>query len=280
MLTADAAPPVVAVGAGPIYDLEDWADSPVLSGALFCSVGRSLLEGLPSGVPCRATELTDPLPSHIVQRIHNPVVRLRIVGAGFMPVRWSHPSLKLHVSAGGAVLEGENVGRKAVTVQYHAPDGEQPVVEATRANGAVDRLPTEKGDAASLGPPGGSGALTEAECEVFGKARAGEAFVCPVCGGTHDACVTRCLAGHSILGVPVYPSLPSGGFVVLSDSDPGACYRMVAPDTLPLSLDRVAVRDRLRATVYVFDPGALAWTPAEPFAQYTPLGRDAYAVFV
>ncbi len=279
VLPEAAPPPVVIVGSGPIYDLEDWSESRVLDGAVFCSIGRSLREGLASGA-CRGTELTDPPPSQLVQRIHNPVARLRITGLGFMPVRWNHAGLRLVLSAGGAVLEGENLGRAPIMVRYHAPEGERPTAEATRANGASERLPTDDVAPQAVGLASAEGLLSPAECEVFQRARAGQAFTCPVCGETHAAETTRCLAGHSILGVPVYPSLPSGGFAALSAAGAEVSYRMFGSDTLPLTLDRVAVRDRLRATVHAYNPDSMTWAPVEPFAQYTPLGGDAYAVFV
>ena len=104
---------IVVIGSGTVFDLEDWADTPLSEHLLMVSVGESL-----QAQARRVREVGNPDPAQLVEMVHDPVVKVTVSGEGFMPTWWDNPGYKLQLSDGQAVLVGSRLDRFDVTLRY------------------------------------------------------------------------------------------------------------------------------------------------------------------
>jgi hypothetical protein len=261
--------PVAIIGAGPIFDLEDWADSPLLARATLVAMGESLQGGADL-----ALEITTPSSNDLFQRVYDPVTTVRIGGAGFMPLAWSHPGYKLANVAGAFMLVAERQEDFNTTVRYL---GEAQAV-ATLASGQTRDVALVPAPAPIADET--MGQLTPAEAAIFSAALRREAFPCPCCGQAHPWDTLICLAGSTILGKPVYPALQAaaGHFVLLRADGDAVAYRVHPADVLPLGDGRVAVREGKRATIYA--QIAERWTVERTLEAYQALEGGAHVILV
>jgi hypothetical protein len=265
---------VVVVGSGRIFDLEDWAGTPVLERTILVSLGESMQAGQEL-----AAEMTSPSKAELFRRLHDPIARVEICGPGFMPTDWDNPGYRFN----GSSLVSEKADAPAVGLRYFVGGGAEAQVTLTHAGGrsrTVTLAPAPMPEPS--GPP--PGRLTPAEEAIFRAAAAQQPFECPCCRKRHSWDTLRCLQGASILGELVYPSLEranASGFVLFRTAAAGVTFALHRCDVLRLEFGKVAVRSGGRAETRTYDPLAGAWKPAaESWKPYWRTGESEYAVFL
>lgn len=266
--------PIVIIGAGRIFDLEDWIGTPLLARATLVTMGDSL-----QGDASLTLEIPSPAPNDLFQRVYDPVAATRIGGTGFLPLCWSNAGYRLVNVAGAFQLVGEKLEDFAVTVTYLAAQADAQATTTlvsgqSRALPLMPTAPVPQSDA-------WSGQLTPAEAVIFRAALKREAFTCPSCGEQHAWDTLVCLRGSTILGTPIYPSLRNrnGHFVLFREDGKAVAFRVHPSDVLNLGDGRVAVREGQRGTIYA-NGSAGRWEAKEALQAYQAVGGGAYAVLL
>lgn len=270
MLSGLPESPVAIIGAGPIFDLADWADSPLLARVTLVAMGESLQDG-----DDLALEIVNPSANDLLQRVYDPVTAVRVGGAGFMPLAWSNPGYRLANVAGAFMLIAERLEQYDTTVTNL---GDEALASATLASGQSRNLAFVP--AATPVATDAWTDMTAEEAAIYRAALCGEAFTCPGCGQSHPWDTRVCLAGATILGTPVYPSLrqATGHFVLLRDVGETVEFRVQPADVLPLGDGRVAVREGQRGVIYAFGDGR--WTAQGELAPYQAVEGGAHVILV
>ncbi len=269
--------PIVIIGAGPIFDLEDWADTPLLARTTLVAMGASL-----QGEAMYAMEVAHPSPNELFQRVHDPVAAVRIGGDGFMPLGWGNAGYRLARLADAFLLTGERLEEFGTTLRFLAAPGGTVRAAATLVSGQTRAIALEP-EPAPTERLAWQGSLTGAERAIFQAALRHEDFSCPSCGGRHRWDVLTCTEGTALLGTPVYPSLRAqpGQFALLQPGQDAVRFRVTASDVLPLEPGRVVVREGQRGTVYAYQPAAARWAAAGPLQPYHPVeGGGCYVVLL
>ncbi|OPZ81896.1 MAG: hypothetical protein BWY76_02885 [bacterium ADurb.Bin429] len=268
--------PVVIIGAGPIFDLEDWADTPLLARTTLVAMGQSL-----QGEMAYALEIERPSPNDLFQRVHDPVATVRIGGDGFMPLGWDNAGYRLSQLAGAFQLTSERLDEFGTMLHFLAAPGGCVKAVATLASGQSRDIvlepqlaPTERFD--------WQGSLTAAEMNIFQAALRHEDFACPSCGGRHRWDVLTCTEGAALLGTPVYPSLKAqpGQFALFQPGQGTVRFRVTASDVFTLELGRVVVREGQRGTMYAYQPMSARWTASGLLQPYQPVEGGGYVVLL
>lgn len=276
-LSRDAGTAVLLIGAGPVYDLEDWQDTPLAQRLLLAAVGESLQDGARVG-----EEITDPIAQELLYRFHDPITSVRFTGPGFMPLFWNNPDYRVAVTEGAVSLTGERLADFTIGFRCLLEAGGAVQAMAGRASSRETPLALLPVDTAPF-PPCPTGQLTPTETAIFRHAAAHEAFTCPSCGKEHGWATLVCYAGASILGDPVYPSLAGQqtGFVLLRTRPDAIWYQVQPFGILRLGGGRVAVKEGQRAVVYAFDEPSSRWQKtAETLPAYHPVGEGTYAILL
>ncbi|MFC1596926.1 hypothetical protein ACFL5Q_03165 [Planctomycetota bacterium] len=269
---------VVVIGSGRIFDLEDWQGSRLLEHTLLVNMGEMFQ------ADCRlAEEIESPSAEQLVNRLHDPVVQVRISGPGFMPTSCTNAGYRLHIVENRVSLLGDRLADSSVRLRFLGIDLATIEVVATRASErqTVERLSAIPPDSSFIGS---TGELAETERTVFRHALRGEDFDCPLCDKQHSWATLRCREGAVILGELIYPSLQAhnaSGFVVFIATEDSVCYEVHPFDVLHLGPDRVAVREGAGAAIYWFDERGERWAPSGEMLQpYGALERNKYAILV
>lgn len=271
---------VVIIGAGPVYDLDDWEGTGLLQNTLLANVGESL-----QSTEGEVTEISDPTPQQIVHHVHDPPVRAMITCSGFAPVTWTNFAYRLDIRKDGFALVADNVNNYGIELKYRCLGQTEVEAEITCASGRVAHMPLRCADPAQI-VVGSSGHLTQQEVEIFRKAARREPFTCPHCGGQEEWNCLKCLhdQGGAFLGRPIYTSLDHAGtkgFVVLEEGPEGISYRSASSGILALSPERLAVADGARVIIYRFDESQSKWIgTSDTMEQYSRLREGGYAVHI
>ena len=273
------APTTVVIGAGSVYDIEDWQGTPLLDRAILAPLGESL-----QAQRQLARQFASPTADQLVREIYDPVVRVQIRGPAFMPVRCTNPGYRVRIGGGEVVLTAEMLGDYSAGLDFFAAiPGELQIATSHRSGKETVSALT----AASAGPGGqgpSCGTLTPDETVLLRRAVRHESIRCPICGRTKPWDTLYCEQGAVILGERIYPSLRCGessGFVVFATGDAHASFQWHAFDVLRLGARQVAVRDGSVATIYEFDDERLHWAAVDrPWVPYQPLGDQRYAILL
>ncbi|MBN1483855.1 MAG: hypothetical protein JXA37_03970 [Chloroflexia bacterium] len=275
-LEAEELSTIVLIGAGPVFDLPDWAGSDLLQRLLLASVGPSL-----QGRQDIAEELRDPRVSDLMPRLYNPLTRVEIAGPGFMPLYWDNDAYGLQWSAGQVSLRAAQAEEYRLALSFLAAPGALLRARVQRAAGEALEMRLPRSDELQVSSSGG-GLLGPAEQDVFERAVRGQPFRCPHCGQEHSADTLFCLESGSLLGEPIYPSLQESGlkgFVLLQAADAGVRFSPYPGRVLRLAEGEVALPQGPRAQRYRYDPSSERWQPTGLFLKpYARLGRHCYVV--
>lgn len=264
---------LVVLGDGPIYDLDDWRDTPFWQRLRLVHFGVSL-QPVGTGLP----ELTAPTAQALRQSLYDPVTAITLRGPGFLPLAWDSPAYHRVEEQGSFVLRGERPPAAPLTVRCLLYRDANLQVERQHATGRVSRREVSPLPAAARLA---DGRLTPAEVAILDRACQKLDFTCPHCGASHAWNTLRCRAGRALLAQPVFPSLPNQrGFVRLCRDAEGADYRMMG-EALPLGDGLVALREDGHSRLVRFDPASGRWRPdAGEFSPYQPLGMNGYGLLL
>jgi hypothetical protein len=245
---------LLIIGAGTIYDYDDWAD--VLRERLHIArMGERPLTPLPD-------ELNNPDFSQLLPLLHDPILSVEITGRSFMPYLWDNGSYQLVIEEECVKLTGTGQPNTEVAVCYWGSD----VTAAVHTHNGARHVSLQF---AELKPETTWKSFTPAETEAFRNAVSGLDFVCPVCGNQHPASTLRCTAGGSILGSPVYPSLANfKGIIIVSITDSGALFRFHAMNVLKLGEEQCLVVRNARKQLFSYDAAESTWRPVGEMQPY------------
>jgi hypothetical protein len=267
---------VVVIGAGPLYDLPDWAETPILARTLLVTLGDSLQDERPL-----TTEIAQPRVSDLLGRLYDPIVRVEVAEPGWMPLWWQNPGYRLVCAADGVSLVAERLSDYHLPLGFLAPAGHAPTVILNASSGArsqrslaqVERRPPPAPVRGELGP---------AEAAIARRAVQHASFTCAHCGREHAWDTLRCTAGAALLGEIIYPTLREfRGFVLLRVAEDRVTYTAAPGPVLPLGPGEVAVYDGAQAVLYHYEPQHGEWRrTGEALAPYARLAEELYVVLL
>ena len=270
---------VVIIGAGRIFDLQDWEGSPVLHRVLLVNVGGSPLQE-----ERIAEELTSPAPEELFYRLHDPVTGVRIQGEGFMPTFWNNPGYHLEIDEQGRVLLiADRLKEFSVKLRCFAKAGARIRSVLSHASGKqTERDLTTLAQAPELTE---NVALTPREMEALRIALKEGRFTCPQCGkDDHDPMSLHCPGSGFIRGMDelIYPTLRgTKGFGVFRIEADAVLFSKHAGDVLRLGVGRVALKKESTVCIYRFDESKDTWVQTDQtLTTYYPLDENTYGVFL
>jgi hypothetical protein len=272
----------VVIGAGRIFDLEDWRDTALLKRAILVNMGEKLrAEQEFRDEPNVVEELAQPSAARLLERLHDPVVGVEITAPGFLPLAWDNPRYQLRLSGGEASLVAGRQDDYALALRYLATQpGQATLTRASNERTTQPLAPTETGKFREVE----EGWLSAGEVALFRRAIRREPFTCLRCGQLHPWNLLRCVSGGSILGEAVYPSLAArkaSGFVIFREAVEGVRYELHPDDVLRLGVAEAAVREGPRAARYAFDDPDAGWArAAKALEPYHSLGEGAYVALL
>jgi hypothetical protein len=268
---------VVVIGAGHIFDLEDWEGTPLLEHTVLVRKGE------PLQTKVTIDELVDASSAELCRRVYDPVVHLRVSGQGFMPTAWSSDDYHLSVTGEGIALIGEHLRDYSLVMRFLGELSAQIVATVTNASGAQRMVPIQTVALDRLPEPM-VGWLNVNETKAFTQAVQRQPFTCPRCGKMCHWDTLRCRSNHAF-GHLVYPSLEAlqlGGFILLRRERKGISFQPCRHNVLRLGLDKVAVKtEGVNPMIYRYDSPTQKWLNMnEVFRAYCAIGVDTYAVFI
>ncbi len=266
------------IGSGEIFDLEDFADHPLMGNLLLASVDQPLHRGGGLGV-----QLPQAGADEVCRHLHNPIERISISGPGFMPLAWDNEAYGVIGDGHSLALVAGELQDYRVIVGFLVAANEAIAAVATFADGRRMPLPLDPAQPLHVESQP-LGVLTAEEMEVLDKAAKDQPFTCPRCGREHRWNTGRCTKAGRIHGPPIFGCISggAGGFVLLERSEEGVAVRRHPGRVFRLGEDRVAVFEAGQATVYSFDMARGVWLPA-PISQlplFHQLEDGAYVVVV
>jgi len=267
---------VVVIGAGLLYDLPDWAGTPMLARVLLVTLGESL-----QGERPLTMEITRPGAGDLVRRLYDPIVRIEITDPGWMPLWWQNPGYRLLCAADGVSLVAERLGDYRLPLGFLAPAGNTPTVIVTASSGARSQRSLAQVEHRS--PPAAvRGELGPDEAAIARRAVQHESFTCAHCGREHPWDTLRCTAGAALLGESIYPTLRDvHGFVLLRVTRDRVTYTAGPGPVLPLGPGKVAVYDGIQAVRYNYEPQYGEWRRiGEALPSYARLAEALYALLL
>lgn len=269
-LEAEDETTILVLGAGRIFDAEDWRDTPLLQRTLFVRCGDQTLTG---GL-CHEWE---PGSEQLQSQLYNPVTRVVLSGQGLMPFFWNNAAYHLN----DTMLTAEQAESYAVQVGFLSAREGQPEALATLANGATRLLPLQECEPPLLHYTWK--AVSQQETEVFRQCQQQGNYRCPICGDEHPGTQLKCDQFKTrILGTPIYASFREmRGFVLLRDSDERVEFYSYPHATLLIGEESVAVQRGGSAEIYCFHAASGEWrNTGEKMKQYHPLGENTYAIIL
>jgi predicted RNA-binding Zn-ribbon protein involved in translation (DUF1610 family) len=306
---------IVVVGSGPIYDLDDWRNSPLASRLLLVSLGDSLRGcekmGLaPTGngenpgrtevakvpvsnfsQPLRGPaqvgdELSTSDAQHVLPMLYDPVATVSVTGTGFMPTWWDNPAYRLRIADGRAELLGSARENLRLTLSALIADPATLEATITRTSGHATQHPLES-CAPDAEAEQNHGTLTRAEIRTLRAARRKLPFECPICGRQEAWNVVRCKQRGQILGEPVYPSVTASsgaqhprGFVIFQRLCREIGFRIHPVPVLRIGPQRVAVANS-GVCLVEYDARTQHWNDLpDPFQQYQEMNSHACAIYL
>jgi hypothetical protein len=269
---------VVVLASGPIFDLDDWLEEPVLGEARFVRFGDVPLSG---DSRCRQESVAAVQPRQLTADWDLPRTGVELSGRAVMPFFWDNDAYEWHSER--RCLLARAAADYAVCVGVLCLDPADLVVVETLAGGQARPLAWQE---CVRSADDTWQALTPAEETVVRQCLRGERFDCPICQGSHGKEVLRCLASalrsahNTIMGDPVYPSLddqPHRGLCLLREAGTRIWLCRCCCAAVKVPPDSVVVRTgRRTAVLYRFDTTAADWQPGGAVQAYHPLGGDTY----
>ncbi len=270
---------IIIIGAGRIFDLEDWKGTRLLERTVLITMGESLQERKV------AEELVRPEPAELRRRLDDPVARVQISGRGFMPTAWDNSGYHMARLEEGVALVGPCLPDYSLTVIFLADSAERSVITIVRASGDQSVVPIQS-EAAQRPAEHTVRWLGPQEVQAFEQAVRQQAFKCPYpdCGKFCRWNALRCYQQGGF-GHLVYPSLEKHqvkGFVLFRRESKGISFRPVGRSVLRLTADKVVLKwEGSKPRIHRYDAEAGQWRETEEtFECYHRMGANVYAVFV
>ncbi|HEC85794.1 MAG TPA: hypothetical protein ENI48_11215 [Thioploca sp.] len=266
---------IVILGAGTVYDLYDWLETPFKEQLLLVNWGESLQ------TDNELAELQNPSVATLRQRLHDPLANISFSGDGFLPIRWNNTSYRrVRDDNGRMMLIGERLETLALELRLLLPKGTPLIVERNYASGRQNRTELSTQPPPSTSEPA-AGKLTLAETKRFYQACQKRHYTCPHCDKPHSWDTLYCQEGLSILGELIYPSLREyKGFVRLCVQQKSVYYFHHA-DSLYLGNGVAAIQNQNRIERVRFDSTTGSWVAdGGTLSPYHPLGGKCYALFL
>ncbi len=269
---------IVVLGAGRIFDLDDWVEHPLFARLALVACGEPLQ---PAGGSAREIACTDQ--GNVVGFLYDPIVRVSVTSPGFMPLWWDNAGYVCEMGDGGARLTAADVKEQRLLLRFLASRPEQLRASVLTASGSQVELALQA--AAPRRPQSRVlGHLSDDEARLFHQACERRPYECPHCHDRHDWQELYCTRGRGIFGKPIYEDLPddSAGFVIFRETPAGVEVGTCCEQVLLLDAATVAVGRGGEALLYRFDPRREMWQPDERarFQQYTRIEEHAYVVFL
>lgn len=263
---------VVVLGAGKIFDLEDWRDTPLLQRTVFVRWGEAPLTG-------GLSEEWEPSLEQLRMRLDNPITRVELPGRVGMPFFWDNDAYQWE----GDKLVAERAKKFAVRVGLLVAPKQAESLRyeglVTLADGGKRLITLEPCDPPALASDWK--VLTQEEGETFRQCVREGKYHCPICTREHGASELRCEEG-GLLGTPIYPTLAGlRGFVLLRDVGGQVKFRCHGCAALRIGKEAVAVRSGGYADVYRYDAVSGVWCKSgERVKQYQLLEEETYAILL
>jgi hypothetical protein len=256
---------VLVIGAGRIFDLDDWSGTPLLERASFASLGA----------PLAGENRTEVFPSleELRQRFDSRIARVEIGFPAGMPFDWDNPAYRLD----GTGLVAEGAESLSTAVGFLAAGDAPPRAVATVASGGARSLALQPYEPRP--PVFDWQQLTLAESERLRECVRARRYRCPFCGGEHADSAVRCPCDPPP-GRLVYPTLVDvRGIVLLRDFAEQVRFHVHPCPALRLAGDVVAVRVAGQAELYGLDAATGVWRRSgRQMPAYYWLGDRTYAL--
>lgn len=247
---------IVTIGSGPIFDLADWENDPILQRTLFVCLGESLTQGVEG-----ADEIKSPSPTDLINHFYLLPTCAEIKGKGFLPLLWSNPSYRLSISRNGeATLKAENTTDFSLKLVFLITEGSEPQVTLTYSGGIQKSIALDQIELCWESPT--PILLTTSEKEIFNKALRRESFLCLHCGKEHSYDTLRCRAKGGIYGDCIYPTLAKegiSGFVIFFIEGDKVFSIPYQSEVFPLGNMKAAIRKGPITKIYAYDETNGGW---------------------
>ena len=265
--------PIIVVGRGRLFDLEDWVDSSQFRRTTFVNIGPVPITGR------RAAE--HPPDADLIGRLLRPTVRRIVIGGeGLIPTGWTNSHYQVDDRL---QLIAERPVDAEVTVGPLGPQGVMPAAETELADGAFSAV--ELREVAAVPRSSNWSALPAEESEVVRQCIETGQYRCPYCDGVHQAAQLDCIRPREIVSRSVLRTLSRGDgreFVLLRRREDAIEYQRSGA-ALPIAQGCIAlVRERGAATIYRYQNEANNWVPVDfPFQQFLAIDElGAHAILV
>ena len=262
----------VILAASPIFDVQDWQDTPQFNRSVFVNLGNeSLTNGLTPELP--------PDVSRIAERLESVLSSVRIAAAGGLPLSWDNPAYQLQT---GMELQARNADQYSVTFAIAGPLSEVNA-ECLFTNGERQMVSPTHIDRLTIGGAWGS-LPDEREVTIAQECISNRQYSCPHCKKIHRRSELSCIIQGQFLPTSVFASIanvPGNVFALLRQSDSGqvTCCSISNP-LVPLNATQVAVFQDGRVRVMNYDGEQKRWCDSDTgFEQFCFLERlGAYAI--
>jgi hypothetical protein len=252
------------LGAGPIFDLEDWIGTSIAERLLVVNFGQQSVSAgfLPE---CHAS-LEQVMAARPVAGLLGTPLRLEVSGNAVMPFFWDNHSYKwreLTLAAESAENWQVHVG----VLCLNPTD----IKAITTTSGGITLPATQ---VLSLPRPWSPNwtLLSADDVTIFRDSLQTDRYLCPICGKQHRTDVLRCPDDpESMLGRYAYSFLQArhgATFVLLKDSDEDPRFAFYPCEALRVGRSCVAIRSGNRADVYEFDFSNAGWRKTNRVKQY------------
>lgn len=267
---------VVIIGAGPIYDWEDWLDDPIMQQTVVANLGD---------IPHARESVAEVVPvsefDSFCKRICLHPVRAAIVGTGLIPLAWDNQAYSARFDGEQVVLASEEATGLDVIVRFESPAPADARAQLVMADGNVACV--ELDDIPPVEFPEETVAhLVPAAQEAFLAARQRQAFRCPHCEQSHAWHTVYCPEegderGPSVLGIPCSDH---ARFVLLREQASGVSACTYPGNVLRRPDGNVVMLEDGRTTVYAFNAVCDSWNVArdQHFEPYLHVENDTYAI--
>jgi len=248
---------IIIIGAGPIYDIEDWIEENYRDQFLFINLGEEPLCGESMGESTDDTEYVS-----YINEIRRLIEKVRITGVDFMPFYWDNQNFRIIFEEGKAVLEAERTENFNVRIGYF---GDKTTAEIHFIDGGINKvLLTEDRDAIKeKWVP-----LLPGEADLYREVLKGKDYDCPLCDETHSRQEIRC-PNVGILGRLIYESFEGkGGILIFRDTGDRIEYLDQGGNAALVSEARVAAGSGGTAHIFEFDSKRRQWKDAGVMEQY------------
>jgi hypothetical protein len=267
----------IVLGAGPIFDLEDWIGTPIAERLLVVNFGEQSVSG--SFLPeCRAS-LEQVMAARPVAGLLGIPLRLEVSGNAVMPFFWDNHAYKWKEST----LAAESAENWQVHVGVLCLN-QTDIQAITTTSGRITLPATQVPSSPRPWSPDWT-LLSADDFRIFRESLQTDRYLCPLCGTQHRADVLRCRHDpESMLGRYVYSFLQArheATFVLLKDSGEDAWFALCSCEALRVGQNCVAIHSGGKADVYEFDSGDAAWRKKiNRLEQYKKIEDGVYVVAV